>query len=98
VHLLIGMHPTQSVSTLMQQLKQDSSKWVNDNRLTGSRFAWQEGYGAFSYGKSQLPAVIQYIESQGEHHRTRTFLEEYRRILDVFGIDYEEQYIFKPLE
>ena len=66
----------------MQQLKQDSSKWINDNQLTGSRFAWQEGYGAFSYGQSQLPAVIKYIENQEEHHRTRTFLEEYRRFLD----------------
>ncbi|GAB2602940.1 IS200/IS605 family transposase [Spirosoma areae] len=98
VHLLIGMRPTQSLSDLMQQLKQDSSKWVNDNRLTGSRFAWQEGYGAFSYGKSQLPAVIKYIENQEEHHRTRTFLEEYRRFLDAFGIEYDERYLFKPLE
>jgi putative transposase len=98
VHILVGMRPTQALSDLMQQLKQESSKWINDKRLTGSRFAWQEGYGAFSYGKSQLPAVINYIENQEEHHRTRTFLEEYRRFLDVFGIDYEEQYLFKPLE
>ena len=98
VHILIGMRPTQSLSDLMQQLKQDSSKWINDNRLTGSRFAWQEGYGAFSYGKSQLPAVTKYIDNQEDHHRTRTFADEYRRFLDVFGIDYEEQYLFKPLE
>lgn len=92
------MRPTQSPSELMQDIKQSSSKWINENRLTGSRFAWQEGYGAFSYGKSQLPAVIKYIENQEDHHRTRTFLEEYQRFLDVFGIDYEERYLFKPLE
>ncbi len=98
IHILIGMRPTQSLSDLMQQLKQDSSKWINDNRLAGSRFAWQEGYGAFSYGKSQLPVVIKYIEDQEEHHRTRTFLDEYRRFLDAFGIEYEDAYLFKPLE
>lgn len=62
-----------------------------------------EGYGdgptiRFSYGKSQLPAVINYIENQEEHHRTRTFLEEYRRFLDVFDIEYDERYLFKPLD
>lgn len=98
VHILIGMRPTQSLSDLMKQLKQDASKWINDNRLTGSQFAWQEGYGAFSYGKSQLPAVISYIENQEEHHRTRTFMDEYQHFLDVFGIDYEDKYLFKPLE
>lgn len=98
VHLLIGMRPTQSLSDLMQQLKQDSSKWINDNRMTGSRFAWQEGYGAFSYGKSQLPAVITYIENQEKHHQKQTFLNEYKRFLDVFGIDYEEQYLFRQLD
>lgn len=98
IHILIGMRPTQSLSDLMQAIKQSSSKWVNDNRLTRGRFAWQEGYGAFSYGKSQLPAVISYIENQEEHHRKRTFLDEYRQFLDTFGIDYNEQYLFQPLE
>nr|WP_317163085.1 IS200/IS605 family transposase [Rudanella paleaurantiibacter] len=97
VHVLIGMRPTQSLSDLMKHLKQDSSKWINDNNLTTSHFSWQEGYGAFSYGKSQVPDVIRYIENQEEHHRKRTFLEEYRRFLDAFGIDYEEPYIFKSL-
>jgi putative transposase len=97
VHIFIGMRPTQALSDLMQQLKQDSSAWINKNGLTKSRFAWQEGYGAFSYGKSQLPAVIKYIANQEEHHQTRSFLEEYRRFLDLFEIDYDERYLFKPL-
>lgn len=98
IHVLIGMRPAQSLSELMRHLKQDSSKWINDKRLTGSHFAWQEGYGAFSYGKSQLPDGIGYSEKQEEHHRTRTFLDEYRPILDLFGIDYDEKYLFKSLE
>jgi putative transposase len=91
------MRPTQSLAALMQQLKQESSKWINDNQLTSRRFAWQEGYGAFSYGKSQLPAVITYIGNQEEHHRARTFLSEYEQLLTIFGIDYNEQYLFQPL-
>jgi putative transposase len=59
--------------------------------LTGSRFAWQEGYGAFSYGKNQLIAFIHHIENQEQHHQTRTFPEEYRRFLDILSINYEEQ-------
>ena len=98
VHILIGMRPTQSLSELMQQLKQSSSKWINEKRLTGSQFAWQEGYGAFSYGKSQLPALIHYIANQEQHHQTRTFLDKYRRFLDLFGIDYEEQFLSHPLD
>ncbi|MBO0930133.1 IS200/IS605 family transposase [Fibrella aquatilis] len=98
IHILIGMRPTQSLSDLMQQLKQSSSKWINEKRMTRSQFAWQEGYGAFSYGKSQLPALIQYIDNQEQHHQTRTFLDEYRRFLDIFGIDYDEQFLFKPLD
>ncbi|MGF7217157.1 REP element-mobilizing transposase RayT [Spirosoma lacussanchae] len=97
VHILIGMRPTQSLSDLMQQLKQESSKWINDNKLAGIRFAWQEGYGAFSYSKSQLPAVVRYIDTQEEHHRTRSFVEEYNQMLDTLGIDYDERYVFKPL-
>lgn len=62
VHILFGMRPTQSISDLMKQVKQDSSKWINDRRLTPGRFSWQAGYGAFSYSKQQLPNVIDYIK------------------------------------
>ena len=62
------------------------------------RFSWQEGYGAFSYSKSQIPQVIKYIENQEVHHGKRTFIEEYRKILNDFGLDYDEKYIFKPVE
>ena len=98
VHLLIGMRPTQSLSDLMKNLKQDSSKWINENRKTRAHFNWQEGYGAFSYGKSQLPIIIEYIENQENHHHKRTFLEEYRRFLDLFEVEYDERFLFKELE
>ncbi|HLP52412.1 MAG TPA: IS200/IS605 family transposase [Chitinophagales bacterium] len=97
IHLLIGMRPTQSVSNLLQDIKGDSSKWIKSNKLTKHKFEWQEGYGAFSYGASQVDNVIDYIKQQKEHHRKRTFIQEYVEFLKLFKIEYDEQYIFKPL-
>jgi putative transposase len=98
IHILIGMRPTQSISSLIQNVKTESSKWINANRFFKSAFSWQEGYGAFSYSKSQVPDVIRYIQNQESHHNKENFLEEYRRLLNAFEIEYEEQYIFKELE
>jgi putative transposase len=97
VHILIGLRPTQSISDLMKETKQFSSKWINDNRLVQGKFEWQEGYGAFSYSKSQVSSVINYIENQEKHHSKKTFLEEYREMLEKFKIDFDEKYIFKEL-
>jgi putative transposase len=97
VHCLIGMRPTQSLSTLMQEIKAHSSKMINDRRLIPHRFEWQEGYGAFSYSKSQVPAVADYIARQEEHHRVKTFREEYLEFLRKAEIEYDERYIFKDL-
>jgi hypothetical protein len=66
--------------------------------LARGHFSWQEGYGAFSYSKSQLPAVIRYIQNQQEHHRTRTFMDEYRELLKRFDIAFDERHIFTPVE
>lgn len=98
IHILFGMRPIQSLSDLMQDIKGDSSKWINKKGLVMGKFAWQEGYGAFSYSKSQLPDVINYIERQKEHHRKKTFREEYLEFLEKFEVDYDEKYIFKPIE
>ncbi|HEX8528431.1 MAG TPA: transposase, partial [Cytophagales bacterium] len=84
-------------SELVQEIKGGSSRWINDKKLVKGRFEWQEGYGAFSYGKSQVDAVVRYIQQQEEHHRVRTFREEYLAFLELFGVDYDEKYIFKPL-
>ena len=95
IHILIGMRPTQSISNLMKDVKQFSSKWINEKKFINSRFEWQEGYGAFSYSKSQLENVINYIENQEEHHRKKTFLEEYKETLDKFEVAYELKYCFQ---
>lgn len=97
VHVLIGMRPTQSISDLMQDVKANSSKWINEQKLTPGRFEWQASFGAFSYSKSQLKNVIAYIENQEQHHATKTFREEYIALLEAFEIEYNEQYIFKDL-
>lgn len=98
VHVLFGMRPSQSLSDLMQDIKGSSSKWINEKKFTKYRFSWQEGFGAFSYSKSQLSNVIVYINNQKEHHRIKTFIEEYKELLQEFNIDYDDRYIFKPIE
>jgi putative transposase len=95
IHMLVGLRPIQSISDLMQDIKGNSSKWINDNSYTNGRFEWQEGYGAFSYGVSQINDVIDYIKNQEEHHKKRTFIEEYREFLKKFEIEFDERYIFK---
>jgi len=98
IHIFIGMRPHQSVSSLMQMVKSESSKWIKRENLCAFQFAWQEGYGAFSYAKSQVGDVIRYIKNQEIHHRKETFLEEYRKFLTAFEIEWDEQYIFKEPE
>lgn len=98
IHILIGMRPTQSISSLVQNVKTESSKWIKDQKFCTAPFAWQEGYGAFSYSKSHVPVVIRYIQNQDLHHKKQNFLDEYRQFLKAFEIEYDEQYIFKELE
>lgn len=98
IHLLVGMRPLQSVSNLLQDIKGDSSKWINQNKLTPYKFEWQEGYGAFSYGASQIDNVIEYIHRQKLHHSKKSFIEEYEDFLRLFKIDYDNRYIFKEPE
>ena len=97
IHILIGLRPEQSISSIIQNVKTESSKWINSQKLTPSKFAWQEGYGAFSYSRSHLPRVIRYIQQQEHHHRVQTFLDEYKSFLTAFGIEYNERYIFKEM-
>ncbi len=97
IHIFFGMRPTQSLSDLMKQLKQDSSKWINTKRLINGKFSWQAGYGAFSYSKSQVSQIIRYIANQEEHHKSKTFSDEYIELLKESGIDYDERYILKSI-
>lgn len=94
MHVLFGLRPAQSLSELLQDIKGSSSKWINNKKLVKGRFSWQEGYGAFSYKRSDLPAVINYINNQDIHHRKTTFREEYIELLKEFEIDYKDNYIF----
>jgi len=98
IHILFGMRPVESLSNLMKAVKGESSEWINKQRFTAGHFSWQEGYGAFSYGKSQLNNVIQYIANQPEHHKKRDMVSEYIDFLKKFEVEYDERYIFKPIE
>ncbi len=98
IHILVGLRPTQAISSLVQKVKTESSKWVKDKGLCPMPFAWQEGYGAFSYSKSHVESVVRYIQNQEIHHRKQTFLEEYLAFLKAFEVEYEERYIFRELE
>jgi putative transposase len=98
IHILMGIRPAESISSLIKNVKTESTKWIKEKKFCASAFAWQEGYGAFSYSKSHVPDVIRYIQNQEAHHKKQTFLDEYRHFLQVFEIEYEEQYIFKALE
>ena len=98
VHILFGMRASQSLSNLMKDVKGCSSKWINENKLSNGWFSWQEGYGAFSYSKSDLPAVIQYINNQEEHHKNQNMVEEYKNLLEENEVNYDEEKIFKKVE
>ncbi len=95
VHILVGMRPSQSVSDLIQDIKANSSKWINEKKFLKVKFEWQEGYGAFSYSKSHVQNVIKYIQNQEKKHQARTFNEEYLGFLNAFEIEYDERYVFK---
>ncbi len=97
-HLLIGHKPDLSVSDLVGRVKSGSSGFINDNRMVVGRFEWQEGFAAFSYSRSQISSVAGYIERQQEHHKIKTFREEYLALLEEFGIEFDQRYIFKDPE
>ena len=98
IHVLVSMSPKQAPSDLMADVKRSSSLWINDKRLVMGKFSWQEGYGAFSYGKSQISDIANYVENQERHHKRQTFMEEYLEFLKLFEIEYDEKYVFKPVE
>lgn len=98
VHILFGMRPVQSLSDLMQDVKGSSSKWINDKKLCPGRFTWQEGYGAFSYCKSDVQKIINYINCQESHHKSQTFLLEYKRMLEEFDVIFDDKYVFKEVK
>jgi len=98
VHLLIGMKPNIALSDLVREIKSGSSKFINEKRWIKGKFHWQEGFGAFSYGHSQLDQVIQYIRDQEKHHQKNSFKNEYLMLLRKFDIAFEDKYVFDFIE
>lgn len=97
IHMLVGQRPDIALSTLVSKVKSGSSAFITRERWVRGRFDWQNGFGAFSYARSQLPAVIRYIERQQEHHARRSFREEYRGLLERFQVPYDDRYLFRPI-
>jgi REP element-mobilizing transposase RayT len=97
IHILFGFRPNQSLSELIQHVKRDSSAWINKEKFVFGKFSWQQGYGAFSYSQSQIPIVARYIENQKNHHRKKKFIDEYKKYLKDFDIEYNEQYIYQSI-
>jgi putative transposase len=97
-HILVGLRPSMALSDLVRDVKNGSTNFVNRSGWVMGRFGWQEGFGAFSYGHSQLKAIIDYVRDQERHHARRNFRDEYLQFLKRYGIDHEENYIFKPLD
>ena len=95
-HILVGLNNLDmKIPDLVRDIKAGSSKMMNDENWFNAKFAWQEGYGAFSYSKSQIDSVVKYILNQHEHHRKITFKEEYLKILNDLEINYDEKYLFE---
>ena len=95
IHILSSLPKTLSLADFVRMIKADSSKWIKTLDDYYLSFAWQEGYGAFSVSPSQMKNTINYILHQQEHHKKRTFIEEYKLFLEAYGIDYDERFAFK---
>jgi REP element-mobilizing transposase RayT len=95
MHLLIGLNPNDRISDLVATIKRSSSLFINQQHWFRSRFHWQDGYGAFSYSRSQLEKIYRYIENQETHHKTQSFRKEYIRLLENFGVAYDQKYLFE---
>ena len=98
IHVFVGLKPSMAPSDLVRDIKNNSTNFINDNKFLRNKFSWQEGYGVFSYSHSQIDDVYQYILNQENHHKKRTFREEYLEFLQKFDVEYDEKYLFDWLE
>ena len=98
IHILLSIKPTIAVSDLIRDIKANSSKWINERGFAIGQFQWQEGFGAFSQAHAQLDSVIAYINNQEQHHKRKTFKEEYLEFLQNFNVDYDEKYLFDRID
>ena len=97
-HIFIGMRPDAALSDLIRDVKRDSTKFIREGLSPRSFFAWQEGFGAFSYSHSQIGSVVNYILNQEEHYRKRTFREEHESMLKEFAVEFDSRYVFKRIQ
>jgi REP element-mobilizing transposase RayT len=97
-HTFVGMKPTVALSDLVRDIKNNSSGFINEKKWVLGKFNWQKGFGAFSYGHSQIDAVVKYIQNQETHHAKTTFREEYLDMLKKFHVEYDEKYLFEWIE
>jgi len=95
IHILAGLNTSISISDLVRDIKRSSTLYINNQKLINKKFQWQEGYGAFSYSRSQLPNIYNYINNQKIHHRSKTFKEEYLECLMKYEVTFNEQYLFE---
>ena len=95
IHAFIGLKPSMAISDLVRDIKNNSSNFINKNKLVKGKFSWQEGYGAFSYSHSHIKQVYNYILNQEQHHYKKTFKEEYLEFLHKFEVEYDEKYLFE---
>lgn len=98
IHCFIGLKPSMCLSDLIRDVKNNSSKFINENHLVKGKFQWQEGFGAFSYATSQVKNVYNYILNQEEHHKKSTFKKEYIELLETYEVEYEDDYLFSFVE
>jgi REP element-mobilizing transposase RayT len=95
VHFLIGLHPTMSVSDMAREIKANSTSFINDKKWIMGKFCWQDGFSAFTYSKSQIDVVSKYILNQPQHHKKRTFREEYLDLLKKWEMQFDDRYVFE---
>ncbi|HMU70222.1 MAG TPA: IS200/IS605 family transposase [Chitinophagales bacterium] len=98
IHIFIGMRPSCCLSDLVREVKKASTEFIKENNFTKSKFSWQEGFGAFSYSHSSIDNVIKYIMNQKEHHKVKSFKEEYYAYLKEFEIAYKDEYLFEWID
>jgi REP-associated tyrosine transposase len=95
IHIFFGLNPAKSISDTVHDIKRGSSLFINQNKLIKGKFSWQEGYGGFTYSRSQIESVFKYIQNQETHHAQKSFREEYLSFLEKYEVDYDPRFLFE---
>ena len=95
IHIFLGLNPSIAISDLVKDIKRASNNWINDKGFVNGKFQWQNGYGAFSYSKSQIDQVCRYITNQKQHHTKQSFKAEYVKLLTLFEVEFKDEYLFE---